>query len=104
MDHGEFVESCDGVLFRCRPGSEAMRITMMSRNGLLPEADFFCPIPYQPLYVFIGAALHAAITEGSDGLLDRAMVLFKSQLEASDPDWSRTIGLAQMDANTFPQA
>jgi uncharacterized NAD(P)/FAD-binding protein YdhS len=103
MDQGEFDDSGEAVSFRCGPGSEALRITMMSRNGLLPEADFFCPIPYQPLEIFTETALDGAIEEGSLGLLERAMSLFTAQLTLSDPDWSRSVGLARLDADSFPE-
>ena len=29
----------------------------MSRNGVLPEADFYCPIPWEPLEIATPAAL-----------------------------------------------
>jgi uncharacterized NAD(P)/FAD-binding protein YdhS len=104
LDHGAFVEESDTVSFVPGHGSEALRIAMMSRNGLLPEADFFCPFPYQPLEIFTQAAVDAAIEAGSDGLLDRVMSLFKAQLETSDPEWSRGIGLSRLDVDSFPPA
>jgi uncharacterized NAD(P)/FAD-binding protein YdhS len=52
MQHGEFVESAERPLqFRLNPASEALNIVLMSRAGILPEADFYCPIPYEPLAV-----------------------------------------------------
>lgn len=104
LDHGEFTDAPDAVSFVPRPDAEALRITMMSRNGLLPEADFFCPFPYQQLEVFTQEAVDEAIKAGSDALLDRVMSLFKAQLETSDPQWSRAIRLSRLDADSFPPA
>lgn len=48
--HGTFVEQHDASLtFKLAPASAQLHITLMSRSGILPEADFYCPIPYQPL-------------------------------------------------------
>jgi uncharacterized NAD(P)/FAD-binding protein YdhS len=43
----------------------------MSRTGILPEADFYCPIPYEPLSVLTEFVVESEIAKGSDGLLDR---------------------------------
>ncbi len=46
VTHGEFVEDADGALtYEAATGSDAFHMTMMSRKGLLPEADFFCAAP-----------------------------------------------------------
>lgn len=47
MQHGRF----SGEQFVVNKGSEGLNITLMSRTGVLPEADFYCPIPYEPLSV-----------------------------------------------------
>ena len=57
-------------------GKAPVSITMMSRRGLLPEADFFAPLPYAPLAIFRPDAL-AADDETMGSLLDRAFSLFK---------------------------
>ncbi len=70
--HGVFHTEDDKTThFSLHPGSEALEITLMSRHGVLPEADFYCPIPWEPLEIATPAALEAAIAEGSDALLDR---------------------------------
>lgn len=41
VQHGEFVESAARSLqFRLNPASKALNIVLMSRSGILPEADF----------------------------------------------------------------
>ena len=98
IDHamriGRF-ESNDGRLTFVPAGdvdrAQGPLITMLSRGGLLPEADFFCPIPYQPLDLFTDDRL-AAIVTGKDGDLDRAFGLFLVQLERLDPAFLRSLG------------
>ncbi len=38
------------VTFHRDNANEKLNITLMSRTGILPEADFYCPIPYEPLH------------------------------------------------------
>ncbi|MDR8357728.1 FAD-NAD(P)-binding protein, partial [Acinetobacter baumannii] len=60
--HGVFHTEHDKTThFSLHPGSEALEITLMSRNGVLPEADFYCPIPWEPLEIATSAALEAAV-------------------------------------------
>jgi uncharacterized NAD(P)/FAD-binding protein YdhS len=54
MQHGEFR---DGKFILDK--GRALNITLMSRTGILPEADFYCPIPYEPLSVLTEAWLKA---------------------------------------------
>ncbi|WP_260583055.1 FAD/NAD(P)-binding protein [Sphingopyxis sp. PET50] len=50
--HGDFVEEADeGLRFDLSDAESGLTITLMSRSGILPEADFYCPIPYEPLRV-----------------------------------------------------
>jgi hypothetical protein len=65
---------------------------MMSRKGLMPEADFFCPIPHEPLTIFTEEAVQGLIEAGETGLLDRTYGLFEEQLRLVDPDYADKIG------------
>ncbi len=77
----------------------------MSRHGVLPEADFYCPIPWEPLEIATPAALEAAIAEGSDALLDRiSFELIVKELEYAAPDWSEAIGLRQLTPDSIADA
>jgi uncharacterized NAD(P)/FAD-binding protein YdhS len=67
MQHGEFRDD----KFVLDKGSDALKIVLMSRTGILPEADFYCPIPYEPLSVLTEFVVESEIAKGSDGLLDR---------------------------------
>jgi len=99
--HGEFVEGDDATLrYEQKAGTGAFHMTMMSRKGLLPEADFFAPLPYEPLDICTPEAMETLIA--ADGLLlDPAFALFKQELIAADPDYARTIGLDDLELDDF---
>ncbi len=101
--HGRFPQG-DATSFQLSPGSQALRITLMSRQGLLPEADFWCPLPYQPLSHFTEAALALAREEGSAGLLDRLWTLFAREMAAADPGYAALIGIAELSPEGFAKA
>ncbi len=91
--HGVFHTEDDKTPhFSLHPGSEALEITLMSRHGVLPEADFYCPIPWEPLEIATPAALEATIAEGSDALLDRIFELIVKELEYAAPTGARRSG------------
>lgn len=102
IQHGEFVE-IDGerTQFKLDHGSEALNLVLMSRSGFLPEADFYCPIPYQPLNIVTEAAINHEIAAGADGLLDRVFGLMAKEIEQADPLWSEQVGLRSLDADSF---
>ncbi len=45
--HGRFQRCKHDLSFL--PTTKGLHITLMSWTGVLPEADFYCPIPYEPL-------------------------------------------------------
>lgn len=105
VQHGEFVESDEGHLqFRLDKQSEALNITLMSRSGILPEADFYCPIPYEPLKVVTASAIEQEIAAGAEGLLDRVFQLVVQELELADPRWSESMALHRLNADTINDA
>lgn len=103
--HGHFVE----VDRECRrydldKASASLSITLMSRSGMLPEADFYCPLPYEPLRIATETAVEMEIEAGPEGLLDRTFALVAAEIEASDPQWSARICLKALDADNFSKA
>ncbi|HII4319718.1 FAD-NAD(P)-binding protein [Enterobacter cloacae] len=100
MQHGAFVDD----KFVLDKGSEALKIVLMSRTGILPEADFYCPIPYEPLSVLTEFVVENEIAKGSDGLLNRIFTLMVKELELADPTWCEKIGLRALDADTLRDA
>jgi uncharacterized NAD(P)/FAD-binding protein YdhS len=102
--HGAFRRGADGALaFEPRPDAPPFHVTLMSRRGVLPEADFYCVIPYLPLRLFTPEAMKALIESGSSGLLDRAFALFRRELAEADPDYARRVDLERLDADAFPK-
>ncbi|OHT18549.1 hypothetical protein BHE75_00523 [Sphingomonas haloaromaticamans] len=105
VQHGRFVEEADEALrFERDQGSEELTITLVSRSGILPEADFYCPIPYEPLSVATPEAIERAIGAGPEGLLDRVFALMVREIDAADSHWSARVSLSDLDADSFADA
>lgn len=103
--HGAFVEAGEERFrFDLNHGSEGLEIILMSRSGFLPEADFYCPIPYEPLSVATEHAIGNEIAAGADGLLDRVFNLVAKEIETADPAWSEYISLDTLNADNFAHA
>jgi uncharacterized NAD(P)/FAD-binding protein YdhS len=102
--HGSFIET-DGeaIDYRINPGNEALSITMLSRKGLLPEADFYHPVPYEPLAICTPEAMNRLIEEACPTLLDSAYALFRQELAQADPDYAAHIGLADLPLEDFAE-
>ncbi|MGE7368448.1 FAD/NAD(P)-binding protein [Neorhizobium sp. NPDC001467] len=102
---GAFVHDEAGALqFQASSGSEDFHAVMMSRKGLLPEADFYCPLPYLAPRICTEEAVAAEIARGSHGLLDRVFELFRQEIVAADADYAAEIGLHDLTADTFAEA
>ena len=102
--HGAFIRQ-DGVLsYEPRPGTEGFSITMMSRKGLLPEADFYFPLPHAPVKICTSQAIETLIDRGDDHLLDDVFDLFRRELTEMDPAYARSTGLANATLEDFGEA
>ncbi len=90
--HGTFHE--DNTQIRWFPNDTAhdLRITMVSRKGIMPEADFYYAIPYEPLQHLTEDNVATEIERGSMGLLERVFGLLVQELEATDPDSLEGLG------------
>lgn len=99
--NGDFVEDGDGALtYAPAAGADGFQMTMMSRKGLLPEADFFAPLPYEPLAICTPEAMEKLIA--ADGLLlEPAFALFQQELIAADPDYAAETGLAEAELEDY---
>ena len=103
--HGAFYLDPTGVLqYRGSDGSERFHAALMSRKGLLPEADFYFDYPYAPLQFCTDDAVAALLARGSVNLLDELFALFKRELAACDPEYAAQIGLALLEVDTFAPA
>jgi uncharacterized NAD(P)/FAD-binding protein YdhS len=90
--YGRF-ESCGGRTTYAPLSDRPLRIALLSRKGLLPEADFYYPIPEAPLDIFSEAAIEVQVAKGKTGLLARAMRLFRAQLLQDDPAFFAELAL-----------
>lgn len=103
--HGAFYLDTAGQLqYQGSADSDDFHATLMSRKGLLPEADFYCEYPYAPLTCCTPEAVDAIIDRGSANLLDDVFDLFRRELVTCDPDYSAKIGLALLTADTLASA
>ena len=103
--HGAFYLDPAGLLqYRGSADSEGFHAALMSRKGLLPEADFYFDYPYTPLQFCTEEAVDALIERDSVNLLDEVFELFKRELAACDPDYAAKIGLALLTVETFAPA
>ncbi|GGH12955.1 FAD/NAD(P) binding domain-containing protein [Alsobacter metallidurans] len=94
-----------GARYQAFPEAPPLRITMMSRGGRLPEADFFCPLPTTPADGFAEADVLRLVDASPPGrVLDAVFAAFADMLAASDPDYAEGIGLAGLDADSFADA
>ncbi|WP_420561984.1 FAD/NAD(P)-binding protein [Thalassobaculum sp.] len=90
--YGAFEEIGGRITYTPTSGS-LPRIALLSRKGLLPEADFYYPIPEEPLDIFSEAAIEREVARGRIGLLSRVMRLFRAQLLQDDPDFFAAMSL-----------
>ncbi|WP_070152815.1 FAD/NAD(P)-binding protein [Sphingobium phenoxybenzoativorans] len=102
--HGTMIETeGEAIGYRIHPGAEKLHITMMSRKGLLPEADFYYPIPFEPLSICTPEAIERLIVEDCDHLLDRSYDLFCEELTAADPAYAEKVGLSNLSLEDFAE-
>ncbi len=103
--HGAFYLDTTGQLeFQAAPDTEKFHVTMMSRKGILPEADFYCEIPYLPPKFCTPEAIEALLATGRHDLLDDIFELFKQELVAADPAYAAKIGLPLQTVETLASA
>lgn len=102
--HGTMIETeGEAIDYRIHPGAENLCITMMSRKGLLPEADFYYPIPFEALSTCTPEAIERLIAEDCAHLLDRSYDLFRAELAAADPGYADKVGLSELSLEDFAE-
>ncbi|MDQ2067600.1 FAD/NAD(P)-binding protein [Xinfangfangia sp. CPCC 101601] len=101
--HGSFHQDGDELRFDLNAeAQDKLMLVLMSWSGILPEADFYCPLPYRPLKVMTETALQEA-TQGPDPF-EAVFKLFKAEIIAADPAWAKRINLAKLSAEGFEKA
>lgn len=102
--HGEFIEHADHVSWLANEDSNALNVTMVSRNGIMPEGDFYYPFPYEPLSCITEAAVAAEVDRGNSGLLQRVFELLLKELDAVDPAYLALLGKEARTVDGFASA
>ncbi len=95
--HGRFRRRGDELSFET--DTKDLHVTMMSWTGVLPEADFYCPIPYVPPAVITPAAVAECGRQARP--LDALFELIRAEITEADPAYAGRIGLAGLTADTF---
>ncbi len=98
--HGRFRRKDGTVSFQT--DSKDLQITLMSWTGILPEADFYCPIPYLPLRKVTDPAVAACVDEAHS--LDALFVIIRAEISLEDPFYAERINLAGLTVDTFAEA
>ena len=101
---GQFERTNGSLTFVPNDPEEPTRMAMMSRGGLLPETDFYCPLPYEPPAVFTPEAVTDAQHLGQEGLLDRLFALFWAEIGRADPAFVAQPRMQGVTADTFATA
>lgn len=102
--HGSFIRDNGDLIYQPAANTEGFEITMMSRKGLLPEADFYFPLPHAPLAICTVEAIARLVAGGRASLLDGVFDLFRRELLAIDPTYAAATGLADATLESFSQA
>lgn len=102
--HGEFTPQNGQLAWFPAQGSEALQITMVSHNGIMPEPDFYYPHPYAPLRHITAEAVAAQIARGPDDLLARVFSLLIAELRDADPDYLARLGAEAQTIEGFARA
>jgi uncharacterized NAD(P)/FAD-binding protein YdhS len=98
--HGRFRHNGTDLTYQTT--ADGLHMTLMSWTGVLPEADFYCPLPYQPLHIMTDDAV--AQCARAPQPLDAVFGLMRDEMMAADPDYADQIGLATLTADSFADA
>ena len=102
--HGKFDDQGETVSWQPNQDAANLKITMFSKEGIMPEGDFYYPFPYEPLKIFSPEAVDAEITRGSKGLLQRVFDLLWRELDHSDPDYLKHLDVEGSGMEGFATA
>ena len=105
LQQGMFESTEAGLRYVPHPGTAPFHMTMLSRKGVLPEADFYFPMPYAPTMQFTAAATKALIDNHQPGdmptLLEQFFTLFKAEITESDPEFAAEHHLSTASIEQF---
>ncbi|MFZ4165475.1 FAD/NAD(P)-binding protein [Brevundimonas sp. NPDC058933] len=102
--HGAFIRQRGRLVYEPGPNTNDLRITMMSRKGILPEADFYFPLPHASLDICTREAVSALIDQPPNCLLDAVFDLFRRELIHLDPGYAAETDLAEATLESFGES
>lgn len=102
--HGQFEEHSDRVTWLPNNLESDLRVTMVSRNGVMPEGDFYYTFPYEPLHHLTEDGVAKEIAKGQDGLLQRVFELLCAELDAADANYLQDLGREARTLDGFAKA
>lgn len=98
--HGRFQRKGDDLSFHST--AKGLHITLMSWTGVLPEADFYCPLPYEPLTIMTDEAVAECAKKTQP--LDDLFELLRAEINNADPSYAKRIRLSELTADNFANA
>ncbi|NDV01589.1 FAD/NAD(P)-binding protein [Pseudoroseicyclus tamaricis] len=94
---GAFVEEGEGLVWEPEGDAQEMDVTLLSRKGLLPEADWYYPLPLPELEHMTPEAVAKEAKAGQSGLLTRIFALLAAEMKAADPAYAARVSLAEVE-------
>jgi len=98
--HGRFHHKDGELTFKA--STEGLHLTLMSWTGVLPEADFWCPIPYEPLHLMTEGNVERCAKQANP--LDAVFDLLQQEITRADPAYAARIGLSDLTVDSFADA
>jgi len=102
--HGRFMETTDGLIWTARPDHQTLHITMVSKTGILPEADFYYAYPYEPLIHLTEGAVGSIVADRNGRVLERTFDLLMQELQSGDPAYLHDLAMGTPTIEAFGTA
>ncbi len=102
--HGKFDEHDGTITWQPHQTSQNLKVTMISKMGIMPEGDFYYRYPYEHLHVLTQKAVDAEVTSGPDGLLQRLFSLLCKELDDADSNYLDSLGPTSRTIDGFYEA
>ena len=83
-EHGCFTDTASGLTWKARPKHKGLHITMVSKTGILPEADFYYAYPYEPLTHLTEDAIQDIVRDRAGQVLERVFNLMIAEIRSCD--------------------
>ena len=102
--HGEFEEQDGLVTWYPNKNAFNLKITMVSKMGIMPEGDFYYQFPYLPLEFLSEEGVDLEVSRGPNGLLQRLFDLLCRELDLADPKYLDGLGSTSRTLDGFAKA